>query len=190
MAERGKARQKAKYGGVKRRGRSSTARGNGAAKARRLHNSGGELPDEVYERHLRSIDSKWRARQKAHAEFKQKDGEYRAAKKLAKDDGCNIGAIDLARDLDKRDQADVALLYRDTGRVLRLMESNLATQLELFAGIDLPDPESPVLAGEAAGKRGDPRDNNPHRPGTDEYEQYDVAWQKGQEALAGALGRG
>jgi len=153
-------------------------------------NSGGDVPTEVYERHLGVISTRRNAMQRAQETAKQRTGEYRSALRAAKEDGCNTDAMLLAHKLDKMDPIEVALLYRDTGRVLRLDESKLATQLNLFADVAAPAPENPVLAGEAAGKRGDPRESNPHLPGSNDYVLYDSAWQQGQESIAATLGRG
>jgi hypothetical protein len=61
--------------------------------------------------------------------------------------------------------------------VLRLIKSPLATQLDLFADIDLPPPVSARLAGEHAGKNGESADNNPHLLGSEEHAHWRNAGQ-------------
>jgi hypothetical protein len=151
------------------------------------HNSG-EVPVEVYERHLDLIDTKRVAYEKAAAEAKQKKGELASAFKAAKGDGCNIDAIKAAHALTKRDLTDVVQDHHDIGRVLRILGSPLGTQFKLFADGDLPKPVSAVLAGQQAGKQGAPRDGNPHPPGSDEFVQYDNAWLEEQTKIAASMG--
>lgn len=147
------------------------------------HNSG-EIPTEVYERHLAAIQTKRTAMDKAHEAYKQARGEFRSAFKTAKADGCNIDAMKEAHRLSKLDQLEVVQDFRDLGRILRIMEAPIGTQFGLFPEVELPKPVNAVLAGQHAGKNGEPRVNNPHPPGTPEYEQWDGGWLEKQAAIA------
>lgn len=193
MAERSKPKAKPK----------AKAKGNGNGKAGKVvsladartskrhgkkdHNGGppllgGDVTDEIYQRHLRTIQSKRGAFEKARDAAKQANGEYRSALKAAKADGVDTEAVLLAHTLEKRDSVDVARLYHNAGRVLRLRESPLHTQLNLFSDVALPAPENPVLAGEAAGKRGERADANPHTPGSEPFVQWEEARARGAQA--------
>ena len=82
------------------------------------------------------------------------------------------------------DHATVAQNYADTGRVLRIMKSPLAIQLQLFEPVDWSPETRAALEGELAGRRGDPIEQNPNTPGSPAFQAYDAAWRKGQRAMA------
>lgn len=147
------------------------------------HNSG-EVPDEVYQRHLEKIDETAKALKKAKEVYDQVKGVHQSAYKAAKSDGCDIDAIKRARKLHELDHGVVVTEHANTGRVLRLMNSPLGTQFGLFDDIKLPPPVNAVLAGAHAGKNGEDRANNPHMPGSDEFEQWDSSWLSEQTKIA------
>lgn len=195
MAERGKSSRKITKGKSKANGKGKPAKVKAAKHGKRGHNGGppltnGDVPDEIRRRHRGLIDAARVRMKKAEEPFKQAKGEYRAAIKLARDEGCNTDAMLLAYNLDQQDPLTVAQLYRDTGIELAKTKNSSLGQLNLFGAIDLPPLENPTLAGESAGRKGDPREDNPHTPGSEAYVDYDNAWQKGQAALAEGLGRG
>lgn len=186
MAERSPRKSKPK---TKAKAKKKAAAETNGATAPIGHNSGVDVPDEVYQRHILSLQTKRTAMDKANDVYKKRKGEYGSACRLAEDDGVQVDSIHLARNLDKQDRIEVARLYQNTGRVLRLMDSPLATQLDMFTDVTVPPPENPVIAGEAAGKRGDDRDINPHVPGSEAYVLFDNAWMRGQSAIAQEMGR-
>jgi hypothetical protein len=180
MAEKAKPR-----GGAKARG-SKTEKPK-AAKQREAaretapgigHNGG--VPDEVYLRYLPKIATASVALEKAKKVYDQRKGELRQIFGAAKEDGCNIDAIRRARDLNDQDLATVAMDYADTGRVLRLMRSPLATQLDLFADIERPAPVNAFVAGQRAGLQAVDAEENPHKPGSEEFVQWAEGWADGQ----------
>lgn len=181
MAERAKAKAKkatAKGGKVTSRGK--------VAKVGPGHNSGG-VPDEVYERHLKKIDSTDRAMAKAKVEYDQAKGVHQAAFKAAKGDGCDIDAIKLARKLDQQDAGAVAIQYSETGRILKLMGSPLSVEMKLFEDIDLPIATKASLDGKQAGAMSAPRDTNPHKQGSPEFVAWDDAYVAAQSNLSPEL---
>src|SRR5258708_31499093 len=139
--------------------------------------SGGP-PDEVYLRWLSKIDTAEVAYDRAAEVAKKRKSELGNVYTGAKDDGCDIDAIKKARREDKRAVADVAAEYSNIGRVLRLMHSPLAEQLELFKTPDWPEPVSANLQGFRVGKAGGSVDECPYEPGTETF----VAWQTGHES--------
>lgn len=151
------------------------------------HNSGA-VPDEVYRRWLPKVEIAKKALDKATDARRQKNGEYRAILKAAKDDGCNVEAIVRARDLHDQDHTIVVVDYYDIGRVLRIIKSPLVTQLELFADQDLPAPANARLAGYHAGKNGEGADNNPYQAGTDEHVQWREGCCEGQASIVSRMG--
>lgn len=196
MAERARAKKKAAAkkkvppkGAQGSRGRVARV---AKAKSGRGDNSGEHgVPDEVYDRHLKAIDRTARALDKAQEELNQKRGEHRSAYKLAKDDGCDIEAIKLARKLDQTDHGIVIVTYSNTGRVLQLMRSPLAEQLDLFASM-APVVEKmkeegvdQVLAGAHAFSNEEPMDNNPHIPGTMKFGQWEAGYLRAQNEAGG-----
>lgn len=150
------------------------------------HNSasiGGNVSDEVYRRWLGKIEVAEATYDRAQETAKSRKGELRQIYEAAKEDGCNIDAIKDARKKHKQDHATVAQDFADTGRVLRIMKSPLAIQLQLFEPVDWSPETRAALEGELAGRRGDPVENNPHTPGSPAFQAYDSAWRKGQKAL-------
>ena len=140
--------------------------------------SGGGPPDEVYLRWLSKIETAENAYDRAAEISKKRKSELGNVYTGAKDDGCDIDAIKKARREDKRAVADVAAEYSNIGRVLRLMHSPLAEQLELFKTPDWPEPVSANLQGFRVGKAGGSVDECPYEPGTETF----VAWQTGHES--------
>jgi hypothetical protein len=151
------------------RARAKKSKANGSGKAG--HNSG-QVPDEVYDRWLAKIDTAEKAADKVKALFDSAKGRLQSVYKAAKEDGCNTTAIKRARKLHREDHAQVTIDYTDTGRVLRILNSPLATQLELFGEIEHPAAVSAWLAGTQAGKSGAPVDDNPHTPGSSVFEEW------------------
>ncbi len=176
MAERAKAKRKSK----------SKANGsNGVG-----HNSGrlgGRDKEEIYARWLSKIEHADVIYQRANEQAKSRRGELRAIYAAAKEDGCNIDAIKEARAKHKLDHLTVAQDYDDMGLVLRVMQSPLATQLSLFEPVKRDDETTASMAGELAGRRGDPIDENPHTPGTQLYETWRAGHDRGQAALRETL---
>jgi hypothetical protein len=170
MAERAKGRK------AKRR-----ANGNASSKPRQPaigHNS--NVPDEVYRRWLPKIEVAENAYAKAADIAKSKKGELASVYKAAEQDGCHRDAIKRARRLDKRDHADVAREYAETGRVLSLMGSKLA-QLDLFVDIKQPEPVNPYLAGQQVGREAGSIDECPYDPGTEPFDLWHQGYASGQE---------
>lgn len=174
------------------------------ANAKAGHNSGEPL-DEVIKRNadaievaLIEIDTAMRTVQAARAGLA-------AAQKTAKTD---LGskewvesvkaAVKLKRAAAKGGTSSIVSEHRQMGRVLRLLDTPLGVQFNLFA---MPTDEEikadPVkseaeatLAGEKAGREGQPMDNCPHTPGSAEAFAWRNAWQRGFDAAAEALARG
>lgn len=159
-----------------------------AAKAKPGPGHNGEVPDEVIDRHLEAVNIKRVAMDKAKLEHDQKKGEFRAALKLAKEDGVNIDALRWSHDLSKQDSAEVLQLVHDTGRMLKRMNVPLGTQFGLFSDVEAPKLVNPVLAGQASGKAGAPRTENPHAPGSDDFQLWDDAWLAEQTKIAQSMG--
>lgn len=161
-----------------------------AAKQRRAkavgpgHNggpNGSNVSDELYRRYLDKIAVAEAAYDRAHERAKSLKGELRSVYSAAKDDGLNIDAVKEARAKHKLDHTTVAQDFKDVGRVLRIMKSPLATQLSLF---DTPQwsPETEAkMAGTLAGRNAEPVDNNPHTPGTPEFNSWRAGWDDGQQ---------
>jgi hypothetical protein len=159
-------------------------KGNGAGPG---HNSSRDgISDQIYSRWLGRIETADAIYQRAKDNASQKRGELNAIYAAAKEDGCNIRAIKSARKKNRGDHLEVAMDYDAEARVLRLMGSPLVEQLKLFPEVDgerAADTRA-AMAGELAGRRGDPVDDNPHAPGTPLYVTWRANWDKGQQALA------
>ena len=188
MAERAKSRPKAGKGKVKGDAIAKLPKG---AKAKIGHNSG-RIPDEVYERHLAKIDATAKAMEKAKELFDQAKGVHQSAFKSAKNDGCDIDSIKLARKLHAQDHGVIQVTYANVSRVLTIMKSPLGEeQLNLFGAIEAPAPVVDVaLQGQAAGKNGEPMGSNPHTPGSPEFAVWHENWTLGQQQIADSMGSG
>lgn len=185
MAERARARRKAaKTKGLKGKVATMPKQPRGK-KARRAGHNSGEIPTEIYERHLAKIDTTSKAMEKAKEAFDQAKGVHQSAYKAAKNDGCDTDAIRLARKLDKADHGVTQVTYANVARILNIMGSPLGEeQLNLFGAIENPGPKVDVaLQGQSAGKNGEPAENNPHTPGSDDYQVWFENWQLGQAQL-------
>lgn len=186
MANRAKprARTKAARGKIKSRGKVATLpKQSRKAKGGIGHNSGGGIPNEVYERHLAKIDTTAKAMEKAKESFDQAKGVHQSAYKAAKSDGCDTDAIRLARKLEKQDHGVTQVTYANVARILNIMGSPLGSeQLNLFGAIETPSPKVDAnLQGQMAGKNAEPAENNPFDPGTDNFQQWAEGWVTGQE---------
>lgn len=96
------------------------------ATARRGDNSGdASANDDVYERHLKKIAQR-------QAELAVSKANLRSAFDAAELEGVNVQGIKLAQRLGRRDRQAVLELYAAAGRVMRLSNSPLAKQLQLF----------------------------------------------------------
>jgi hypothetical protein len=171
MAERARAQKKSKAPKGK----------NGTAKAG--HNSG-EVADEIILRWNSKIEVAANAAQRAKDAHDSAKGRLQSIYKAAKDDGVDIDALKEVRKMDKGDHAEVELRYRNTGRYLRVLESKLAVQFELFPEVKQSAAVGAWLAGSRAGKAGEPVENNPHTVGSAPFEEYDQGWRHGQQLLA------
>ena len=147
------------------------------------HNSGqtGQVPREVYDRHLGQLEIAAKAKQADDA-AKKKRSALQNVYKAAKGDGCNVEAIKIARKLDQGDHVEAVNDYAEVGTVLDILESPLHTQFGLFAKIDRPAPVSAYLLGMQAGRQAAPPDNNPYadRPGSEEFVQWGAGYEAGQ----------
>lgn len=159
------------------------------------HNS--EPPDEVVSRNfdaielaLIEIDNAARIMQKARAGFK-------AARDTAKTD-CGskawaesiVASVKLKRQGEKGGNGELVTEHRQIGRILRLKGVPLGTQFRLFHFDDAPADGAPVAAmdaelqGQHAGRNGEPAENNPFTPGSEEFAGWAQGWVNGQAMLA------
>lgn len=152
------------------------------------------VPVTVWKKHMPLIAKAEAAKDKARDEARTAASYYRDALRAAKEEGLPTAAIIEARKLDKKDHGEMLQHFADVGQALDIMNSNLGKkQLDLFGplnarrGEDIPS--DPAKEGFAAGKRGDPADNNPYIPGGEDYVTYAENWRKGQAELAGGIGK-
>lgn len=113
-------------------------------------------------------------------------GKISAARKVAKKDGCDVEAIVAAIKLKRRDPDEVIAEHRNMVRVLKLLESPLGTQFDFFKDVEVKDTVDARTAGRAAGKNGEPPENNPYAAGTEQNADWKAGWLDGQAELAGA----
>lgn len=172
--------------------------------AKRAGHNGGEPLDEVIRRNanaievcLIEIDTALRVVQKARADLG-------AARKTAKTDmgskewvDAVVSSVKLKRQAAKGGASSIVSEHRMMGRVLRLLDTPLGVQYNLFAmPTEAEVKADPVkleaeatMAGEAAGRSGQPVDNCPHNPGTPEAFGWRNGWQVGVDAVTTEMSR-
>lgn len=188
MAQRASGKKKAAKKKVA--GGRLVSRGKVAALPKKVgvgHNSGA-VPDEVIVRNIKSMNAKWADVEKAKLAYDQAKGVYQNARKVAKKDGVNVDGYDIMRRLEKEDMGHVQINHADAARYMRLTDSPLL-QLNLFDGMAIPEPKVDAhLQGRNAGKGGESAENNPHTPGSEEFQLWADGWVAGQEDLAKGIG--
>jgi hypothetical protein len=166
--------------GPKKRGRPRKTPPSVAAQA-----MAGTVPDATYKLHLEKIGALRGDMKRAQDALNAARGSYRAALKVAKQDGCNPDAIAAAFAERDKDQVERKMYFRDFGRALRLLGVPLGTQLNLFDGdatvaaIEGDGPTTPEMAeqrGRIDCKAGVPNDANPFEPGTEQHQRWRIGW--------------
>lgn len=139
------------------------------------HNSGAPSPALIKGHHdkIDEIEAKLKT---AKAKYDQVKGELRSYYATVKQDGIVVDDFKLARELDKRDHGSVVVGYANVGEYLSAIKSDLAKVQGLFANIEVLDAQNATFAGAAAFNNQEPRDNNPHKPGSDAHANWDAAW--------------
>lgn len=175
-----------------------------AANAKAGHNSG-EPPKEVIERNFNAIEVCLIEIDAAAGVMAKARQALGAAEKTAKTDTGSKAWADSIKEAVKKKRAaakggasDMVTEHRQIGYVLRMMDVPLYTQFGLFNMPDEAEIKSDpakseaeaTLAGEKAGREGQPMDNCPHTPGTPEAFAWRNAWQRGFDAAAEALASG
>ncbi len=146
------------------------------------------VPDETVERCITLLDKDRKGMEKAKAELDSVRGVYRDRRKKFEKDGLNLHAYDNIVKLRSMDLGKVQVDSADTGRYLRILQHPLATQLELFQNITVPEPVVDAnLQGQAAGKNAERAENNPYTPGTESFAAWAEGWVTGQAMVAEGL---
>jgi ribosome modulation factor len=183
MAERAKAKKKAAAKKKTPMKADKKLDAKGPRKARKGDNSGAvhAVPDEVIGRHLKLIKAKLKAMEPILEDLNEARGVYRNARKLAKKEGVNLDAVDIILKLENLDQGKVLVDHADAGRYLMIMDSPLATQLDLFQNLQVQAPEVDArLQGRQAGGNAEDAENNPFTPGTEQFQAWAEGWAEGQ----------
>lgn len=161
-----------------------------AAKENAKGKNTGEVADETVGMHINLIKAaevEWRElRDKASAA----QGVLRNRYKVAKQDGVDVDALKLAFRINERASGEVISEQRNLGRYLKIMGSPLGTQWSLFEeeGEDGKPKVDPNLQGQHAGRNGEPAENNPFTPGSEQFTDWAEGWVAGQQMLAQGVG--
>lgn len=157
---------------------------NAAKKANAKTNTG-EVADETVGMHINLIKAaevEWRdLRDKASTA----QGVLRNRYKVAKQDGVDVDSLKLAFRIAERASGEVISEQRNVGRYLKIMGSPLGTQWSLFEeeGENGKPKVDANLQGQHAGRNGEPAENNPFTPGTEEFTTWAEGWVNGQQML-------
>lgn len=151
----------------------------------------GEVTDETVGMHvnlIKAAEENWREARDRAAELQ---GVLRNRFKVAKNDGVDIDALKLALRIAERSSGEVVAEQRSVGRYLRIMGVELGHQWAFQ--FDEPGEGRPKvdanLQGQHAGKNGEPAENNPFTPGTEDFTAWAEGWTTGQAMLAGGIGK-
>lgn len=153
----------------------------------------GEVTDETVGMHvnlIKAAEANWREARDRAAELQ---GVLRNRFKVAKNDGVDVDALKLAFKINERASGEIVAEQRNVGRYLKIMGSPLGTQWSLFEDSVTDDGKPKVdasLQGQHAGRNGEPAENNPFTPGTDDFAAWAEGWTNGQAMLAGGIGKG
>lgn len=185
MAERAKGKGRGKRGGLK--GTVATLpKGTKARGSRKTKPGSNEhaVPDDLILSHMAKVDRTAREMDKIKEAYDQAKGVHQSAFKAAKEAGVPIDALKAARKLMKRDAGEVVQEFAMVGRILTLAKHDLgAGQLDLFGGISAATVAAvdPKQQGVMAGRGGEPAENNPLTPGTEEFVAWAEGWEAGQQ---------
>lgn len=112
-------------------------------------------------------------------------GKIRARRKAAKEAGVNLREMDAVIALKRMDPDEIRANEEDRLKYCKWLGVNLGFQ----ASLELPEPDAKHVekltkydthrGGYEAGKRGDPRNSNPHEVGTIAHASWDQGWNDG-----------
>jgi hypothetical protein len=176
VAERAKAtakskKQKAPKGAQGSRGKvakTETAAGVG-------HNSGEPSADLVADHHTALLGLEAEVA-KDKAKYDRSKQKLRARYATCKKDGIDVDAFKMARELHAADHGVVIQTHANVGVYLAAIGSELSEVEGLFTDIKVLDAMNASIAGRAAFDNKEPRDNNPHKPGTEAHVKWDGSW--------------
>lgn len=180
MAERAKSKTAAKKAKKGPKG-GQASRGTVASAPSAGHNSGQPAPALIKTHHekLDAIETRMAA---AKAKLDSIKGEHRSAYAVVKQDQIDVEGFKLARKLHKEDHGIVVTTYANVGTYLAAIQSELATQLDLFQELSNAPPHNATLAGAHAFRSGNDRSTNPYQANTDQYVEFDNAWMEAANA--------
>lgn len=145
------------------------------------HNSGTPSP-ALIKTHHEKLDAIETRMATAKAKYDQIKGEHRSAYAVVKQDQIDVEAFKLARRLHAEDHGIVVTTYSNVGVYLAGIQSELATQLDLFQDLANAPPANATLAGAHAFRSGNDRSTNPYQANTDQYVEFDSAWMEAANA--------
>jgi hypothetical protein len=143
--------------------------------------SDGLPPDEVFHRHLNKIRPAVAKLNKSYDQSRRLRTALTELYQAAEKDGCNRkGFVAAIAVITKGGAADeIAVELRTTGRILRLAEHALVIDHGLFPDLPLaPKPKSPYQMGAGVGRSAGSLDENPFKPGSDNF----IEWRDGYDA--------
>lgn len=181
MAERARGKDKKASkpkGSKKMKGAVATLPRKGKGKGPGVgHNSGAVSPSPaLIKSHHDKLDGIEERMAAAKAKLDQVKGEHRSAYSVVKKDGIDVEAFKLARKLHGEDHGVVVQTYSKVGDYLSAIKSPLATQLDLFGNVEVPEEMDAASAGAQAFRNSEDRANNPHKVGSAAYAAWDGAW--------------
>lgn len=151
------------------------------------------VPPETFLAHLRSIRDAKRTQEDANMAVAR-------VKKAAKRDGIDLDAFKLMEGLAKLDEDEAELRLRHLFEYSKWANLPIGTQLDAFGDHRVPPVKTKAAAehdlwaagdaGRAAGKKGEPKDNNPHNPGTELHVVWNKSWLDGQRVIADEMNGG
>jgi ribosome modulation factor len=138
--------------------------------------------DECIHRHVRDIRGQQARLKSALKKASDERKTLNAYYKSAEGDGMDTAALKKAFKDSDRPMGEVVAERRNIARYEKIMGGPVGTQWSLLDG-DNAIALDAYAQGEHAGMNGEPRDNCPFLPGSEDYNRYMAGWQAGQMRL-------
>lgn len=130
------------------------------------------VTDETIDQALARIDEAGIDLDRAKEAQSKASGVYRNAIKAAKQMGLNNDAILEYRRMKKMEPGDYASMMTGAVRMAKIRNLPIGTQLDLLGDTAAKAEATPYNAGRAAAGNREPKDNNPHEPGSEGHQQW------------------
>lgn len=140
------------------------------------------IPDDTIAHHVDKLLVEQMKLDDAMKEVAAARGRIAGVLDVAKKDGIPKAKLKAYTAAMKRDQVEAREEMEFIERVARIMgDDSFIEQMELFKGSpEVKKAAAPKAEGRAAGKAGRSAADNPHAPGSEAHQEWDLGWRAGQ----------